>query len=286
MRNAALALLLMTLAAVAGGCGGGGGGNDDDANPELVRDEPLEHIHGVDAKSDGTVLVATHEGLFRAPPGSTSLSRVGERQKDLMGFAAVTDDRFLASGHPDRRDDLPPHLGLMESSDGGETWYDVSLLGSADLHVIRVAGARIYAFDGLQSRLLVSDDEGATWESRGATPPIFDLAVDPRDSDRIIAATERGLYESTSAGRRWRSVNRRLSGLLAWPQDATLLVLDRRGAVNAVAPSLRRAKPLGGVGGSPTAFTATRDGLLAATMQGSIMRSADRGRTWELRAKA
>jgi len=26
---------------------------------------------------------------------------------------------FLASGHPDRREDLPPHLGLIESTDAG-----------------------------------------------------------------------------------------------------------------------------------------------------------------------
>ena len=283
MLKRAIVLLSMTLVAVAGGCGEGGGG---DADPEVVRDEPLEHIHGVDAKSDGTVLVATHEGLFKSAPGTTTLSRVGDRQKDLMGFAVVSDDRFIASGHPDRRDDLPPHLGLIESGDGGETWYDVSLLGSADLHVIRVVGPRVYAFDGLQSRLLVSNDEGGTWDSRGATPPVFDLAVDPRNSDRIVAATERGLYESTSAGRRWRRVNPRLSGLLAWPRGGTLLVLDARGAVNAAPGSLRRSQPLGGVEGSPAAFAATRTGLLAATRQGSVMSSDDGGRTWKLRARS
>ena len=282
MQKSATGLALLAIASLAAGCGGG---SDDDRNPDAVRDEPLEHIHGVDAQSDGTVLVATHEGLFRSPPGSTGLSRVGEREKDLMGFAVVTDDRFVASGHPDRRDDLPPQLGLMESTDGGETWRNVSLLGEADLHVLRVDGDRVYAFDGLQSRLLVSNDGGATWDSRGATPSIFDLAVDPRDRNRIVAATERGLYESTTAGRRWRRVNPRMSGFLAWPDGDALFLLDARGAVHRGDGSLRSWRAAGAIGGQPVAFGATSDGLLAATSRGSVMSSADEGHTWKLRAR-
>ena len=282
MRNGAVALAL-TVAVMSGGCGGGG---DGEANPGVVRDDPLEHIHGVDATSDGAVLVATHGGLFSSAAGSTSLSRVGDRQKDLMGFAVVSDERFVASGHPDRRDDLPPHLGLMESGDGGETWDSVSLLGKADLHVLRVAGDRVYAFDGLKSRLLVSDDGGITFDSRGPSPAIIDLAVDPRDSDRIVAATQRGLYESTTAGRRWRRINPRLAGFLGWTKEGTLFLLDARGAVHRGDRSVRQWEAAGTVGARPAAFAVTEDGLLAATSEGSVLSSEDGGRTWKLRAKA
>ena len=280
MRRLVPPLVVVVAAALAAGCGG----EDSAETPARVHEEPLEHIHRVDAGSDGTLFVATHEGLFKAAAGSTSLSRVGDREKDLMGFAIVSDDRFVASGHPDRRDNLPPHLGLMQSTDGGATWESVSLLGKADLHVLRVAGDRVYGFDGLQGRLLVSDDGGATWDSRGATAPLFDLAIDPRDEDRIVAATERGLYESRDAGRRWRPANRRLGGYLAWADDGTAFLLDGRGEVHRAGRGLRRWKAAGTVAGQPVAFTAAGDQLLAATSEGNVLVSGDGGSSWETRA--
>jgi hypothetical protein len=273
-------LLLVVVAFGAAACGG----NDDDDDRAVVRDEPLEHIHGVDATRDGTLFVATHEGLFTAASDGETLSRVGDRENDLMGFAVVDDDRFVASGHPDQRDDLPPHLGLIESTDGGETWDSVSLLGDADLHVLRVSGERVYGFDGVESRLLVSDDGGKTWDSRGATAPLYDLAVDPRDPNRIVAAAERGLYVSTNAGRRWRSINRRLAGYLAWADDGTLFLLDARGSVHRADRTLRRWDVAGDVGGQPAAFSATGDQLLAATREGTVTASDDAGVTWQPRA--
>ncbi len=73
--------------------------------------------------------------------------RVADRWQDTMGFAVVGPGHFLGSGHPDLQEDLPASLGLIESTDGAETWQAVSMQGEADLHAIEPVGDRIYAYD-------------------------------------------------------------------------------------------------------------------------------------------
>ena len=55
------------------------------------------------------------------PGGQTS-----RRSLDTMGLIVVGRRRFLGSGHPDLRDDLPPFLGLIDSRDAGRSWRAVS----------------------------------------------------------------------------------------------------------------------------------------------------------------
>ena len=45
------------------------------------------------------------------------------------GFAVGGADHFLASGHPDMCEDLPTRLGLIESTDGAETWNALAMQG-------------------------------------------------------------------------------------------------------------------------------------------------------------
>jgi hypothetical protein len=82
-----------------------------------------QHIHGLGIKpADGALMIATHSGLFRAAKGAQTAEPVGDRRQDTMGFTVVGPNRFLGSGHPDPRDDLPPLLGLIRSDDGGRKW--------------------------------------------------------------------------------------------------------------------------------------------------------------------
>ena len=68
------------------------------------------------------MFVATHTGLFRAGREQARAVRVAGRHQDTMGFTVVGPDRFLGSGHPDGRENLPPFLGLIESRDAGASW--------------------------------------------------------------------------------------------------------------------------------------------------------------------
>ena len=147
---------------------------------------------------------------------------------------------------------LPPYLGFMRSTDGGKTWKVVSRLGEADLHQIRRIHDRLYAFDAVLGAILISDDDGKTWEER-FTPRqlVLDFVVDPEDPDHLIASTEEQIYRSEDGGEKWR-------------------------------PSRRRAARRGSTGRSPTSLMrADKDGLFQVSTDGGAdvgAARADRGR--------
>lgn len=94
------------------------------------------HVHGLGIDpADGSLFIASHTGRFRVGKDSRKAVRVEDRYQDTMGFSIVGPNRFLGSGHPDAREqELPPLLGLIESTDAGRTWQPISLLGEADFH--------------------------------------------------------------------------------------------------------------------------------------------------------
>ena len=245
--------------------------------------EAPEHIHGLGVRDDGTLYIATHNGLWAASKGQGKAQRVGESRQDLMGFSMVSDDVFVASGHPDPSQNQPPHLGFIESRDGGESWKNVSLLGEADFHSLEASGRQVYGFDGTQGRLMVSSDAGRSWQER--TPPagVFGLAVDPADGNRVMASTEQGLFASADAGKQWRPVNNELAGLLARPTSADLFLVDEQGEVRVSRDSGKRWRAVGSIGGQPAAFVADGKDLYAALTDGSVKRSSDGGRSWTAR---
>lgn len=237
------------------------------------------HVHGLGLTPSGDgVLIAAHNGLFRAPVGGGAPVQVSAEQQDFMGFTVASPERLLASGHPAPGQNLPAALGLIESRDGGRTWQSVSLLGEVDFHVLRAAGERVYGFDGASGRLLASADGGRTWQERPLPAPIFDLAIAPGDPQRLIAATEAGLVASRDGGRTWRLAGDAV-GLLAWPSSAQLLVVDEQGQVLSGAPG-GRLSPRGALPELPVTFMAARDALYAALADGSVLRSVDGGASW------
>jgi hypothetical protein len=245
----------------------------------------LEHIHGLGTVDDGSLFIATHTGLFRAPDGETKVEQVGDSQQDIMGFSVQRANRFIGSGHPDPRDsDQPPNLGLIESRDGGRTWQSVSLLGEADFHVLESAGNRIYGFDGTQGRFMASDDGGESWDEHEPPAAMFDVGIHPEDPLRLLAATETGLHASTNGGKSWRSVNDQIAGLLAWPAGNDLYLVDGRGQVMRSSDGGKEWEQVGSIGGEPAAFIGRADELYAGLHDGSVKRSRDGGESWEVRA--
>jgi hypothetical protein len=247
------------------------------------------HVHGLGINpGDGSLYIATHTGLWRVEENETRAERVGDRLQDTMGFTVAGSNRFLGSGHPDPRDisdgTLPPLLGLIESTDAGKTWQPISLLGQADFHVLRNAGDRVYGFDASNERLMVSRDRGRTWIERRPPAAMIDLVPNPENSSRLVAATERGLFQSDDAGASWRMLSKAV-GLLAWPAPNRLYAVDGRGRVFASADAGRHWKAVGDVGGQPAALlaVAARD-LYVALHDGTVKRSADGGVAWALRS--
>ena len=133
-----LGLSAAALAAVIAlaGCGGGSGPNQAASSPAPVPDPGFGHVHGLDINpADGLLYAATHYGVWRVPIEGKPV-RVADRYQDTMGFTITGPDRFLGSGHPDLREKLPSHLGLIESRDRAQTWTPLSLLGEADFHAL------------------------------------------------------------------------------------------------------------------------------------------------------
>jgi len=247
------------------------------------------HVHGLGINpADRSLFIATHTGLFRVGEGVSKAVRVGDSFQDTMGFTVVGENQFLGSGHPDLRTDLPPLLGLIESTDEGRTWEPISLLGDADFHVLRSAGPRVYGYDSSNDRLLVSDDAGQTWNKAERPAPLVDLAVDPTDERHVLAAgasdLSHGLYESRDSGRSWDRISDAV-GYLAWLDGGELLLVDGRGDVSSSSNGGRRFDRRGSIGGEPAAFLGrTSEELYVALHDGTIKRSVDGGSTWTVRS--
>ena len=278
--------LVLAGAALATGCGAEADGSPSSA-ASAGTSGGLGHIHALGVSGDD-LYVASHNGLFRTAGESTRLQPVGEAGKDVMGFSVVAADRFVGSGHPGPGEDLPPLLGLIESRDRGRTWTPVSLLGEADFHVLRTAGRSVYGVDATSGRFLVSDDGGRTWTERAVPAPPFDLAVDPADPRRLVAATEVGLLASPDAGRTWRALGLRpqAPGLLAWPERGRLYRAGFDGAISVSDDGGATFRPTGAVEGEPVALTEADGALLVALSDNRVLRSTDGGATWTLRAGA
>jgi hypothetical protein len=241
------------------------------------------------SRDSAALYIATHTGLFRKPRPGARAKRVAGRYQDTMGFTVLGADHFLASGHPDGRERLPAFLGLIESTDAGRTWKEISLQGAMDFHVLEAAGRRIYGFgsdwETRTERLLVSDDRGESWRRRRAPEPLIDLAVSPADPDAAVAAGRRSLHLSRDAGRSWDELTAH-PGLLVW-RGRRLLVVDARGIVRATRDGAWRWRVVGRVGGQPAALAAgPGKQLYVALHDGTIKLSTDGGVSWSQRGQA
>ena len=246
------------------------------------------HVHGLGVNpADGSLMIASHTGLYRVSQGRRPV-RVGDYQ-DTMAFEVLGPDRFLGSGHPGERRDLPPYLGLIESRDGGRTWRPRSLQGKMDFHLLQANGRRIYGFGSdfktRRERLLASDDGGRTWTRRAFPEPFVSLVLDPGDARHLVASGRRGLYRSRSGGRKWRRMPG-APGLLAWSSSGRLFSVDQRGVVAVSAARGRSWQATGTIGGKPAAFASARGaGLVVALHDGTVKQSSNGGSTWRVRSR-
>lgn len=256
----------------------------------VIEDPGPVHVHGLGVNPrDGALFIATHTGLFRAADRESKAKRVAGRYQDTMAFTVIGPDRFLGSGHPDGRERLPPFLGLIESRNAGLNWRPRSLQGEMDFHILEARGRRIYGygseFESRTQRFVISEDGGRRWRERPVPEPLLDLAVDPEDRRRILAAGEQSLHLSRDGGRTWTPLGAR-PGLLEWPQGGEPHLVRGDGVVQVGDDELRRWRAVGDVGGQPSAFASGRRGeLLTALHDGTIKRSTDGGLRWTVRSR-
>ena len=162
---------------------------------------PFGHVHGVAVDpGDRKTVIATHDGLYELGDYATA-TRVGPTI-DLMGFAVAGPGHYLASGHPGSGVDLPQPVGLIESTDGGETWTPLSRRGESDFHALAVSASGVLGFDGA----LVRSGDGREWQELEIPAAPAALAVSP-DGHQVLATTAKGLLRSEDEGASWSLVD-------------------------------------------------------------------------------
>jgi len=215
-------------------------------------------VHGIsrDPKT-GDLLLATHEGLFRAVGGQ--LLQTGP-VIDLMGFAAASDGTFYASGHPGVGVELPQPVGLLTSTDGGRTWQQQSRGGQSDFHALTVGPTNVTGFDGA----LRTSADRKTWTDRPIPAEPRTLAASPK-TGRLLATTAQGLLASSDNGATWSPLHPPETAVLAaWADESTIVVIttSRRLATSTDAGATWTVHPnrLGAV--EAMGATRSRDGAL------------------------
>lgn len=293
--------LLIVTAALASGAVAAGAlfatQTDDAANSGVASARPLPplevetgvvHVHGLGVDpADGVLYAATHSGLFRIPEQGRA-ERVANRAQDTMGFSVVGPGTFIGSGHPDfREDDIrPPLLGLIESTDRGQTWERLSLHGKADFHALHGAHGQVYGYDSTSGTFMVTRDR-KEWDRR-ARLPMRDFAVSPTEPDTVLATTQRGLALSSDGGRAFRPVAEApVLAVLAWAQQDSLYGLGPDGTVHHSTDGGTTWARRGTVGAQPEAVTVdARDGketLYVAAGDRGILASSDGGTSFATR---
>ncbi|MFZ2490688.1 MAG: hypothetical protein WA208_04305 [Thermoanaerobaculia bacterium] len=116
--------------------------------------------------------------------------------------------------------------GIWKTTDGGTTWQAVDdFFGSLSISAFAMRAAdpsTIYVATGAQGShtglggdgIFKSTDGGSSWSQLAATDPstdsafqyVYDLAIDPADSNTVIAATYGGAYITTNGGTSWTEI--------------------------------------------------------------------------------
>ena len=126
---------------------------------------------------------------LRGVPDRTWIAHI-ETSRTAPGAAYV-----ILDGH--QNDDFANYA--FRTTDYGATWASVAatLTAARGLHVIRedVRNARLL-YLGTEQGLFASPDAGATWREMRGLPrvPIYDIVVQPRDNDLVVATHARGIY--------------------------------------------------------------------------------------------
>ena len=183
------------------------------------------------ATSSSTVLAGSgnNGGVYRSGDGGKHWSELTHLSGIYTGIAALLlDPKNDATVYAATDDyDYPSYAPLApffrKSTDGGETWTDLSSVGApvSAIAIDPINSSRLFVglprvghgFPILGVRR--SDDGGSSWVSADAGlghAGVDCLVIDPRDPDTLYAGTPTGVYRTRDAGASWSPIGQQLDG--------------------------------------------------------------------------
>ena len=197
----------------------------------LTFTEILDGVYVTALASSATSLCAGTGGgglVYKSSDGGSSWGQPSHVSSPYADIAALLFDPkndatvYAATDEYDYPSYAPLAPFFKKSTDGGETWTDLSSVGApvSAIAIDPTNSSRIFAglprvghgFPVLGIRR--SDDGGGSWVSaaaglRGAG--VESLVIDPRDSNTLYAGTNRGVYRTRNAGASWSPIGQQLT---------------------------------------------------------------------------
>ncbi|MGW5981662.1 F510_1955 family glycosylhydrolase [Bacillus mycoides] len=260
----------------------------------------IEHIHGIGyARNMPGVSIATHSGIKVYQNGKW-LETTTELH-DYMGFQA-TKNGFFASGHPEPGANFKNPLGLMKSSDGGNTLEKLAFYGESDFHNLAVGynTEAIYLYNErpnskLQQGFYFSTNSGQEWKNsklQGLSSTIHSFSVHPDQSSVIAVSAKDGVYLSTDYGNTFKLFSKSLESTAVTFSDEDVIYasinkenkqmitkqsIATNEETNIQAPSLDPKDTIMYISQNPQ----NSSEMVFATMKANLFLSTDDGKTWK-----
>jgi photosystem II stability/assembly factor-like uncharacterized protein len=190
-------------------------------NPDIVYVAALGHLWGPNEQ----------RGIYRSTDGGATWKQVFTRGADAGAVDIAMDPgnpRVLYAGfwqvrrNPYHFDSGGPGSGLFKSTDGGDTWTDISpapglprgVLGRIGITVSPANPERVWAIvEAADGGVFRSDNAGRTWTRVNEQSILRQRAwyyshifADPRNADTLYALNV-GIYRSIDGGRTWNPLN-------------------------------------------------------------------------------
>jgi DNA-binding beta-propeller fold protein YncE len=269
--------------------------DDSHEHPEQATDVAMPHIHGLGFAPDGRqLLVPAHDGLRIYRAGKWLVPDVPTH--DYMGFT-VANDGFYSSGHPDPATNLVNPLGLVKSTDSGQTLVKLGFEGESDFHFMAVGyeNHAIYVANPapnstLQAGVYYSLDSGQRWQPsalQGLTAQPTQMAVHPTDAAVVVMATGAGLFLSNDYANSFAPIegSGAVTAVTFHPNGQTLLLgyqqlstynLAAQQLTTLSSPALDKDDVINYLAMNPL----NPDEIAVATFNRDIHWSADGGKSW------
>ncbi|HTK77032.1 MAG TPA: hypothetical protein VL371_17330, partial [Gemmataceae bacterium] len=199
----------------------------------------------VNPNQPGTVFVGSvNGGIWRtrnATPGTTPTWTPLTDQFPALSIGAIAfapndvNVLYAGAGHTSNREsererEDGPTIGLLKSTDGGNTWSFVNDLGVQNpVHNLAVIDTGNVVFAATEAGLMRSQNGGADFTTLSGdnvangvgtdlpTGSFTDVVVDPGNANRVYAAAPGvGVFRSTNQGNTWTRINTNgISGIAA-----------------------------------------------------------------------